>query len=288
MSNIFLTKHTVSRVNQHPLTMTAAREIRHQIRVGNWLKPTGGLAPGFLQANLVVLPQRWAEDFLLFCQRNPKPCPLIEVTEVGSWEPRLSAPGADLRQDLPAYDVYRAGTLVETRRHILDLWQSDWVAFLLGCSFTFEQALLEAGIPVRHLEGGCNVPMYRTNIACRPAGRLAGPMVVSMRPIPEPWVARAAEITARYPLAHGAPIHIGDPATIGINDLAHPDYGDPPRMMAGDVPVFWACGVTPQAVALTARPELMITHAPGHMFITDIPTSAITQDAENSGERQDA
>lgn len=258
--------------------MLTPSNIRHKIRVGEWLSPTTGLAPGFLQANLVIVPKTWAYDFLLFCQRNPQACPLIEVTDTGSWEPKTCAPGADVRQDVPYYRVYRYGELVETPRNILDLWQSDFVAFLLGCSFTFEPALLAAGIPVRHLECGCNVPMYRTNIACRPAERLTGPLVVSMRPIPAALVDQARKISARYPIAHGAPIHVGDPTAIGIDDLAHPDYGDPPNMQPGDVPVFWACGVTPQAVALTARPELMITHAPGHMFITDIPIASLVQE----------
>ena len=249
--------------------------LRGLARSEEWLSPTAGLAPGFAQANLVVLPQAWAYEFLLFCQRNPRPCPLLEVTDTGSWEPVWSAAGADLRQDLPYYNLYRHGALVERRRNILHLWQGDWVAFLLGCSFTFEEGLLEAGVPVRHIACGRNVPMYRTAIPCRPAGRLSGPMVVSMRPVPADLVVRSVQVTSRFPAVHGAPIHIGDPSAIGIADLMHPDYGDPPDLRPGDVPVFWACGVTPQAVATTAKPELMITHAPGHMFITDIPTAAL-------------
>lgn len=243
------------------------------IRSGKWLKLTAGLAPGFVQANLVILPRDWAYEFLLFCQRNPKPCPLLQVTDEGVWEPKASAPNADLRQDLAYYNIYREGKLAERRRNILDLWQSDFVAFLLGCSFTFEPALIEAGVPVRHLEANINVPMYRTSLMCVPAGRLSGPMVVTLRPIPSDRIVRAIQVTSRFPNAHGAPVHIGDPAQIGIRDLSKPDYGDPPNIQRGDMPVFWACGVTPQALALNARPELMITHAPGYMFITDIPTA---------------
>jgi uncharacterized protein YcsI (UPF0317 family) len=249
--------------------------LRGLIRAGQWLSPTAGLAPGFAQANLVVLPYAWAYEFLLFCQRNPKPCPLLEVTDRGNWKPIASAPGADLRQDLPYYHVYQNGALVERRRNILDLWKGDWVAFLLGCSFTFEEGLLEASVPVRHIACGRNVPMYRTTIGCRPAGRFSGPMVVSMRPIPADLVVRSVQVTSRYPAVHGAPVHIGDPATIGIADLMRPDYGDPPDVRPGDVPVFWACGVTPQAVATAAKTDLMVTHAPGHMFITDIPTASL-------------
>lgn len=256
-------------------SMSSPQAVRNAIRSSEWLAPTAGLAPGYAQANLVVLPKSWAYDFLLFCQRNPKPCPLLEVTDNGSWEPISSAPGADLRQDLPYYNIYRNGELVERRRNVVDLWQPDFVAFLLGCSFTFEDALVQGGVPVRHLECRCNVPMYRTNIACRPAGRLAGPLVVTLRPMPASLVPRATEITARFPAVHGAPIHVGDPAAIGIRDLMHPDYGDPPNIHPGDVFVFWACGVTPQAVAVSARPELMITHAPGHMFVSDIPIALL-------------
>lgn len=257
------------------IACSSPQALRQAIRAGQWRAPTAGLAPGFVQANLVVLPRAWADEFLLFCQRNPKPCPLLEVTHEGSWEPTASAPGADLRRDIPLYHVYRHGELIEQRTDILERWQADFVAFLLGCSFTFEEALMKAGIPVRHIQCGRNAPVYRTHIACEPAGRLHGLMAVSMRPIPAHLVETAIQITARYPAVHGAPVHVGDPAAIGIHDLLHPDYGDPPDMQPGDVPVFWACGVTPQAVAVTARPELMITHAPGHMFITDMPTAKL-------------
>lgn len=252
------------------------REIREEIRQGKWTAPTAGLAPGYAQANLVILPKADAYDFLLFCQRNPRPCPLIEVTDPGSPEPAGVAPGADLRTDLPKYRVYRDGKLVDEPTEITAYWRDDLVSFLLGCSFTFERALLDAGVPLRHIEEGKNVAMWRTNLACRPAGRFHGPMVVSMRPIPAPLVPRAVTVTARYPWAHGAPVHIGDPAAIGIQDLTSPEWGDRTPVLPGEEPVFWACGVTPQAVALEAKPPLVITHSPGHMFITDLPDHALS------------
>ena len=250
--------------------MPHPREVRRDIRNGKWRKPTAGLAPGHVQANLVILPRDLAFDFLLFAQRNPKPCPVIEVTDPGSPEPRLTAPGADLRTDIPGYRIYRDGRLDCEVPDLTGVWQPDLVAFLLGCSFTFESALLSSGVPVRHIEEGVNVPMFRTSIACAPAGIFRGPLVVTMRPIPAGLVARAVQVTSRFPAVHGAPVHVGDPAAIGIKDLGRPDYGDPVTVRPGEVPVFWACGVTPQAVAMQAKPPLMLTHAPGHMFITDL------------------
>ena len=254
---------------------TTPKEIRQAIRQGRYTGGTAGLAPGYVQANLVILPEREAYDFLVFCQRNPKPCPLIEVTDPGSPEPAGLAPGADLRSDVPRYRIYRDGRLETEVTDITQEWREDSVAFLLGCSFTFESALLQAGVPVRHIEESRIVPMFRTSLACRPAGRFRGPMVVSMRPIPAPLVPRAVTVTARYPMAHGSPLHIGDPARIGIADVHKPDWGEPPTILPGEEPVFWACGVTPQAVALEARLPLVITHAPGHMFITDLPDHAL-------------
>jgi uncharacterized protein YcsI (UPF0317 family) len=251
-------------------------ELRARIRRGEWRGLTSGLAPGYAQANLVVLPRTAAYDFLVFCQRNPKPCPLLEVTDPGSAEPVVTAPGADLRTDVPRYRVLRRGRPAVEETDIRSFWRDDLVAFLLGCSFTFETAMLRAGIPVRHIECGCNVPMYVTSIPCRPAGALHGPMVVSMRPLPAADVPRAVLITGRYTRAHGAPVHIGDPAAIGIKDLGRPDYGEPPVIQPGEVPVFWACGVTPQAVALAAGVEFMITHAPGHMFVADLRDEDLT------------
>lgn len=250
--------------------MLTGRDAREMIRQGKWRKPTAGLAPGYVQANLVVLPRDLAYDFLLFSQRNPKPCPVIEVTETGSPEPRLTAPGADLRTDIPAYRIYRDGQLAREVTDLLGTWTPDLVAFLLGCSFSFETALLEAGVPVRHIEEGKNVSMFVTSIPCTPAGPFAGPLVVTMRPIPAPLVPKAVQISGRFPAVHGAPVHVGDPAALGIRDLGKPDFGDPVTIRPGEIPVFWACGVTPQAVAMQARPTLLISHAPGHMFVTDL------------------
>jgi uncharacterized protein YcsI (UPF0317 family) len=228
------------------------------------------MAPGYTQANLVILPRELAYDFLLFCVRNPKPCPIIDVTDVGSPVPAQAAPRADLRTDLPRYRVYEHGELVDEPTDIRHRWRDDMVGFLLGCSFTFEQALVGAGIPLRHWECGTGVPMWATNRACVPAGTFHGPLVVSMRPVRADLVERASEISSRYPHAHGAPVHAGDPAALGIRDLAAPDWGDPTDVLPGEVPMFWACGVTPQAVAIASRPPLVITHAPGHMFVTDL------------------
>lgn len=252
------------------LAKMAPAAIRQLMRRGELVRPTAGMAEGFVQANLAMVPKELAYDFLLFAQRNPKPCPVLDVTDAGSPEPRFMAPGADLRYDAPKYRIYKAGVLVDEVVDIAGYWQDDLVAFLLGCSFTFETALLKAGVPVRHIECGCNVPMYITNIACRPAGRFSGPMVVSMRPVPAAMVVKAVQVTSRFPAVHGAPVHIGDPAALGIGDIDRPDFGDRVDIKPGEVPVFWACGVTPQAVAMTAKPPIMITHAPGHMFICDI------------------
>src|SRR5690349_20255202 len=250
--------------------MEAPGDVRAAIRSGEWTGPTAGLAPCFVQANLVVLPEADAFAFLRFCLRNPKPCPVLEVCEPGSPEPVGYAAGADLRTDLPGYRVWRDGELAEERGDVRELWRDDLVAFLIGCSFTFERALLADGLPVRHIEQGVNVPMYRTSRACAPAGRFSGPLVVSMRPMAPPQALQAAEITARYPEVHGAPVHAGDPAELGIDDLGEPDYGDPVEVRDGEIPVFWACGVTPQAVVMQAKPDFAITHRPGHMFLTDL------------------
>lgn len=246
------------------------RELRLLIRRDGWDGSTSGLALGYAQANLVILPQKYAFDFFLFCQRNPKPCPLLEVLEPGRYETRFLAPGADIRTDVPRYHIYRHGDLIETKKEIRHIWQEDFVTFLLGCSFTFEEALLKAHIPVRHIEERKNVPMYLTGIPCKEGGIFRGPLIVSMRPIPHEKVARAVQITARYPSVHGAPVHIGDPERIGIKDLSIPDFGEAVEIRDGEIPLFWACGVTPQAALLDAKPEICITHVPGHMFISDI------------------
>lgn len=245
------------------------KEVRNLIRQGQITGPTAGIAPGYTQANLVILHRNLAYDFLLFAQRNPKPCPILDVTEIGSPEPMLVAPGADLRYDIPRYRVYKKGELCEEVSDLEKYWNKDLVAFLLGCSFTFETPMIRNGIPVRHIDENCNVPMYVTNIECKPAGIFSGPIVVSMRPVPEDMVVRAVQVTSRFPAVHGAPIHIGSPASIGIKNINKPDFGDAVTISQGEVPVFWACGVTPQAVAMRVKPDLMISHAPGHMFICD-------------------
>jgi uncharacterized protein YcsI (UPF0317 family) len=245
-------------------------EVRRQARTGELTGPTPGLALGYVQANLVIVPRDIAFDFLLFCQRNPQPCPLLDVTDAGCPEPRHAAPGADLRTDIPRYCAYRYGELIDEPTDLFGWWRDDLVGFLLGCSFTFENALMKAAIPVRHVEQSCNVPMYRTNIACRPAGVFKGQMVVSMRPLTPAQAEAATRICERFPLAHGAPVHAGDPSAIGIADVNRPNFGDPVEIRAGEEPVFWACGVTPQAIAMQVRPALLLTHKPGHMFVTDL------------------
>lgn len=244
--------------------------LRAAVRRGEFRGTTAGLLPGFIQANLVVLPSGWAAEFVAFCLRNPRPCPLLDVTAVGSSDPRRLAPGADLRTDVPGYRVFAEGTFRD-RVDLIAEWTVDSVGFLLGCSFTFERALLAAGVPLRHVEQGTTVPMYRTALACEPTARLAGPMVVSMRPIPRQLVDQAAAISAGYPGSHGAPIHAGDPADIGIPDIARPDYGDPVEIRPDEVPVFWACGVTPQAILERSEAPTFAAHAPGRMFVGDAP-----------------
>ncbi len=245
-------------------------DVRQSARRGDLNGPTPGLALGYVQANLVILPREWAFDFLLFCQRNPKPCPLLDVTEPGDPEPKAVARGADLRTDLPCYRVWKDGELIDEPTDVRKYWRDDLVAFVIGCSFTFENALLQAGIPIRHIEMGRNAPMYRTNVACKSAGRFHGPLVVSMRPLTPAQTIEANRICARFPRAHGTPIHFGDPAAIGIRDIMQPDFGDPVEIRAGEQPVFWACGVTPQAALMQARPPFAITHKPGCMFLTDL------------------
>lgn len=251
-----------------------ARVARQRYRTGN-VEPTSGVAPGFTQANMIVLPRDWAFDFLLYAQRNPKPCPVLDVSDPGSHSTVL-APGADLRKDLPLYRIWRNGKLAEETTDATAAWAEypDLVSFLIGCSFTFETPMIEAGIEIRHITDKSNVPMYLTNRPCRPAGRLHGNMVVSMRPIPASRVADAATISGRFPAVHGAPVHVGAPEEIGIKDLSKPEFGDAVRIEPGEIPVFWACGVTPQAAVMASGVPFAITHAPGHMFITDIPDSA--------------
>lgn len=252
------------------LSAAHPREVRAAARTGALASPTAGMARGYVQANVVILPARDAQDFAEFCRLNDRPCPLLEQTAPGNPEPARSAPGADLRRDVPRYRVFHHGKPQESEPlDITALWRDDFVGFLLGCSFTFETALEATGLPVRHIEQKCNVPMYRTSIACRPAGRFAGPMVVSMRPYRPDQIEQVIEVTGRYPTMHGAPWHVGDPAALGIADLACPDFGDAVTIRPDEVPVFWACGVTPQLALLAAAPEIAITHSPGCMFVTD-------------------
>jgi uncharacterized protein YcsI (UPF0317 family) len=253
----------------------AGHQVRLDARAGRLTGQTAGLAPGLVQANLAILPAELAQDFLRFCQKNPRPCPLLAVTETGS--PAVPELGVDidLRNDLPRYRVWRDGKLIDEPTHVRDLWRDDLVSFVIGCSFSFEEAMLEDGLPVRHIEQGRNVPMYRTNIPTAPAGRFSGPMVVSMRPLTPADAIRAIQVTSRFPSVHGAPVHFGDPAAIGIADINNPDYGDAVDIRPGEVPVFWACGVTPQSVIAAVRPAFCITHAPGHMLVTDVRNSRL-------------
>jgi uncharacterized protein YcsI (UPF0317 family) len=244
--------------------------LRGACRCGDYAGPTSGKAPGFVQANMVILPADWADEFRAFCARNPKPCPVLEILDPGMAEPKRTAPGADIRTDLPRYRVFRDGVAVDEPTDIRALWRDDLVTFLLGCSFVAEAALMAAGLLLPHIAETGFVPMYRTSRPCQPAGRFHGPLVVSMRPFLPADAARAAAITAHYPMAHGAPVQTGNPAALGIRDLARPEYGRAVTMRPGEVAVFWACGVTPQEAIANARPPLAITHAPGHMFVADI------------------
>lgn len=248
----------------------AAWEARQRARSGEHRGHTVALAPGHVQGNLMILPRDLANDFLLFCQRNPKPCPVLAVSDPG--DPMLPALGrdVDVRTDLPLYRVWRDGELVEEPADIVAHWRDDLVSFVIGCSFSFEQALAEAGVPLRHVDCGCNVPMYRTNVPTVPAGAFHGPLVVSMRPMKPADAIRAIQVTSRYPQVHGGPVHIGLPEAIGITDLSKPDFGDPVPIAPDELPVFWACGVTPQSVAMASRPPLCITHSPGCMLVTDL------------------
>jgi uncharacterized protein YcsI (UPF0317 family) len=247
-----------------------AHDIRLTARSGTLSGPTANLAPGFVQANLAILPRQLAYDFLLFCQRNPKPCPLLGVSDAGVAIIDALGHDLDIRHDVPRYRVWRDGELVDEPTDISDIWRDDLVTFAIGCSFSFEEALLSVGIPIRHIEESRNVPMYRSSIETVAAGVFSGPQVVSMRPMTPQDAIKAVQVTSRFPSVHGAPVHIGNPSDIGIDDISRPDYGDAVTIKTGEVPVFWACGVTPQAAITRARPAFCITHAPGHMLVTDL------------------
>ncbi|HEY1983701.1 MAG TPA: putative hydro-lyase [Xanthobacteraceae bacterium] len=242
---------------------------RLAIRGNDYAGPTSGIAPGFVQANLAILPQNLAADFLHFCHRNPKPCPLIGVSVAGDPHVPVLGEDLDIRTDVPRYRVWKDGALIDEPRNLMQWWRDDLVTFAIGCSFSFEQALLEHGIELRHMTRGCNVPMYRTSIETKPAGPFRGPLVVSMRPMKPADAIRAVQITTRVPSVHGAPVHLGKPELIGIKDISAPDYGDAVPVHDDEIPVFWACGVTPQSVIAAARPEFSITHYPGSMLVTD-------------------
>ena len=250
-------------------------ELRQEIRSGRWNGPTTGAVPGYVQANLVMLPLDYAFDFLLFCIRNPKPCPILDVLEPGTFEPSI-APGADLRTDLPKYRVYESGKLAYETEDVGNICGEDFVSLLLGCSFSFENAMLSAGLPVRNIHEGKNVSMYITNQPCRPAGPFSSSLVVSMRPMTPKQSIRAVQVTTRFHITHGAPVYIGDPEALGISDLDQPEFGDPVTIKSGEVPVFWACGVTSQLAVTSAKLPLVITHSPGHMFVSDLRDEDLT------------
>jgi uncharacterized protein YcsI (UPF0317 family) len=254
---------------------TSAEELRRLIRAKKWTQPTSGLVPGFVQANLVMLPREEAFNFLLFCVRNPKPCPILDVLEPGQAEPSI-AKGADLRTDLPKYRIYEKGVFRKEVEEVKEFFLEGMVSFLLGCSFSFESAMLAAGLPIRNIEEGKNVSMYITNRSCVPAGPFSSPLVVSMRPLTPQQAVRATQVTTRFHLTHGAPVHFGAPEEIGIKDLSRPDFGDPVTIRQHEIPVFWACGVTSALAATSARLPFVITHAPGHMFVSDLKDEDLT------------
>ncbi len=247
----------------------APKDFRGAVRQRKWTKPTAGVCPGYAQGNLVILPKEAALEFMIFAQRNPKACPVIDVLEAGAIE-ATSGKGSDIRRDIPGYRVYEKGKGYREVDSIEALWREDFVSFILGCSFTFESELIKQGIPMKHIDLGKNVSMYQTNIPCKAAGSLSGEMVVSMRPIKSHQIPKAVEISARYPAVHGSPVHIGNPEAIGIKDLSRPDYGEAVPIEDDEIPVFWPCGVTPQWVLQHSGVDFFITHTPGHMFVTDI------------------
>ena len=249
--------------------ISSPRELRRLIRNGGFSAPTTGLCPGYAQANLLILPIEDAYDFLLFAQRNPKPCPLLEVSDPGERFTKICAQDCDIAKDFPLYRIYKDGALIDEPTDVEAYWQDDLVSFIIGCSFSFESELVEAGIEMRHNTEGKNVSMYKTNIDCIPAGKLSGKMVCSMRPLNAADAIKATLLSGAIPAVHGCPIHIGDPSLIGIKDISKPDYGDAVNIAKDELPVFWACGVTPQSIVVNSKPKFAITHAPGYMLVTD-------------------
>ena len=254
--------------------MTPA-QLRQRIRSGEHSGNTSGYCAGFVQCNMVILPKDWAAEFLQFCTKNPKPCPVLGMADAGSWEIPALAANLDVRSDLPSYKLFENGEFTQEVTDIKEYWRDDLVTFMLGCSFSFEEALLADGLEVRNITEQRNVPMYRTNIPCQSAGRFSGTMVVSMRPFMAADAIRATQICTRFPSVHGAPVHLGDPSLIGIDDINVTDFGDPVTIHENELPVFWACGVTPQVALEQAKPPFCITHSPGCMLVTDIPNSKL-------------
>ncbi|MCZ2722018.1 putative hydro-lyase [Marinomonas sp. 15G1-11] len=262
--------------NGTPLALLSPKQVREQIRSGQWKANTSGVASGYVQGNIVILPKAWADDFLKFCQMNPKACPIVGMSdEPGDFLLPSVGDDVDIRTDVPSYKVFHDGVFVEEVHDITSIWQDDLVTFVLGCSFSFEEPLIADGLEVRNITEGVNVPMYRTNIACRSAGPFSGTTVVSMRPMVPKDAIRAIQICTRFPSVHGAPLHFGDPAAIGVHDIAAPDFGDAVTIKEGEVPVFWACGVTPQVALEQAKPPFCITHSPGCMLVTDMRNSQL-------------
>ena len=261
----------------NPYRETTPKAVRKLVGEGKITTQTSGMCNGYAQANLCVLPKEYAYDFLLFTQRNPKSCPVLEVTDTGSRYLKTIAPGADIAREIPKYRIWENGSLTGEYTDVVRFWRDDLVSFLIGCSFSFEFELLDAGIDVRNITLGCNVPMYITNIDTVPAGVFSGKLVVSMRPIPYSQIVKAVTVSGRMPRVHGTPVHIGDPSVIGIRDIGKPDFGDPVPIYENEVPVFWCCGVTPQSVVMNSRPSFCITHAPGHMFISDVPNAMLKE-----------
>jgi uncharacterized protein YcsI (UPF0317 family) len=259
-----------------PTSLATGLDVRLLCRSGTFNGPTAGFAPGYVQGNLAILPRDWAEEFLRFCHANPKPCPLLGVSDAGSHAIPAIAENLDIRTDFPRYRVWCDGELVAEPSDLHDVWRDDLVSFVIGCSFSFEEALLQSGVPVKHIARGTNVPMYRTSVPTQAAGRFHGPLVVSMRPFKPADAIRAVQITSRLPAVHGGPVHLGFPEAIGIKDIDVPDYGDVVPVEEGELPVFWACGVTPQAAIAAARPPFAITHAPGAMLVTDLKNSSLS------------